>query len=268
MAVFTRSTPIEVTLRGHVGEGAARYARTKVAQALAVAHRPVRQAHVVLDFHHDPALERKATAEANATVDGTMVRAKAAAATMSEAVDELEYRLRRRLVQLQERSRDRHRWTGVATAHEWRHGDLPRRPVAGFPRPPEQREVVRRKTFASTPMTLDEAAYEMDLLDHDFFLYLDVGSGTPALVHRTGEGGYAVSVAGEGARAGAHGGRVRDRAAVVHEAGPPRLSDDEARARLEADGEPWVFYLDPATGEGRVLYLRYDGHYGIVCVNA
>jgi hypothetical protein len=45
---------------------------------------------------------------------------------------------------------------------------------------------------------------------------------------------------------------------------PPLLTDDEARTRLEADGERFVFYLDRETGAGRVLYLRYDGHYGIV----
>lgn len=261
MPVSTESMPIEVTLRGNVGEGAGRYARSKVAQALTVAHRPVRQAHVVLDFRHDPALERKATVEATALVDGTTVRAKAAAPTMPEAVDELEYRLRRRLVQLQERSRDRHRWTGVATSHEWRHGDLPRRPVAHFPRPPELREVVRRKTFASAPMTVDEAAYEMDLLDHDFFLYLDVGSGTPALVHHTPDGGYAVSGAGVSL-----GEESSTTAPVAREPGPARLSDADARARLEADGEPYVFYLDTDSGDGRVLYLRYDGHYGLVSV--
>ncbi|HET8605271.1 MAG TPA: HPF/RaiA family ribosome-associated protein [Marmoricola sp.] len=264
MPVSTASMPIEVTLRGNVGEGAGRYARTKVAKALSVAHRPVRRAHVVLEFRHDPALEHKAAAEATAVVDGTTVRAKAAAATMPEAVDELEYRLRRRLVQLQERSRDRHRWTGVATAHEWRHGDLPRRPVAGFPRPPELREVVRRKSFASAPMTVDEAAYEMDLLDHDFFLYLEVGSGTPAVVHRTAGGRYGVSVAGGAADTGEAG--TREAGALVREPGPPRLSEAEARTRLEADGETWVFYLDATTGEGRVLYLRYDGDYGVVSV--
>ena len=34
--------------------------------------------------------------------------------------------------------------------------------------------------------------------------------------------------------------------------------------RLEADGEPFVFYRDSETSEGRVLYHRYDGHYGLI----
>ena len=51
---------------------------------------------------------------------------------------------------------------------------------------------------------------------------------------------------------------------MTYEASPPTLTDDEARVRLEADGEPFVFYLDGATDEGRVLYHRYDGHYGLI----
>jgi hypothetical protein len=53
-------------------------------------------------------------------------------------------------------------------------------------------------------------------------------------------------------------------APVVAEPPPPSLTDDEARTRLEADGEPFVFYLDSATGDGKVLYHRYDGHYGLI----
>ena len=92
----------------------------------------------------------------------------------------MESRLRRQLVQLRDRTRTRHRWTRhrstlSAGEHEWRHGDRPREQEPWFPRPAESREVVRRKTFAAEPMTVDEAAWEMDLLDHDFYLYTDLG---------------------------------------------------------------------------------------------
>lgn len=257
MSVSAESVPVEVTLRGGVGRGAGVYARTKVLNALSVAHGPVLHAHVVLDRRHDPAVERHATAEATINVNGTTVRAQAAAPTMSEAIDELESRLRHQLVQLQERSRTRHRWTGVASEHEWRHGDIPRQRLPSFPRPVDSREVVRHKSFASRPMTVDEAAYEMDLLDHDFFLYVDVGSGTPAVVHRLPEGGY-------GVQGGSGAGPSQTVATVTHEPPPATMTDAQARVRLEADGEPFVFYFDGASGEGRVLYLRYDGHYGLI----
>lgn len=257
MSASTSSVPVQVTRRGNVGSGTVPYARRKVQTALGVGRVPVRYAHVVLDWRRDPAIERPAVAEATADIDGTIVRATSIAPTMVEAVDDLEERLRRQLVHLEDRTRTRHRWTALAPEHEWRHGDLPRRRTAFFRRPAENREIVRRKSFASAPMTVDEAAYEMDLLDHDFFVYRDVDTGRPALVHRLDGGGYGVQGAAP------HPGPT-PQATVARESGPPTLTDDEARARLDADDEPFVFYLDEATGEGRVIYLRYDGHYGIV----
>ncbi|WP_056927407.1 ribosome hibernation promotion factor [Nocardioides sp. Soil805] len=258
MSTPDESVRVEVTTRGNVGSFAGDYARERVSSALAVAHGPVLHAHVVLDWRHDPALERPAVAEAGADVDGTRLRAKASAPTMREAVDELEHRLRRRLVQLHERERTLHRATRTAAEHEWRHGDLPRRPLPYFPREEEAREVVRSKSLPAAAMTAGEAAYEMELLDHDFFLYRDAGSGRPALVRRLPDGGYGVQGAGPGESA----------ETVTHEPPPPALTDAEARTRLGAGVEPFVFYLDQETGEGRVLYHRYDGHYGLLVLTA
>ncbi|GAA2157777.1 HPF/RaiA family ribosome-associated protein [Pedococcus bigeumensis] len=261
MSVTTRSVPVQVTRRGNVGSGTVPYARKKIQRALGLGREPMTHAHVVLEWRRDPAIERPALAEATVDVDGTIVRATSVAPTMVEAVDDLEGRLRRQLVQLEGRTRTRHRWTALASEHEWRHGDLPRRRAAHFPRPAESREVVRRKSFTSAPMTVDEAAYEMDLLDHDFFVYTDVDTGKPALVHRLDSGGYGIQ--GAAPQPGS-----TPRATIVQEPAPPILTDDEARARLDADDEPFVFYLDEATGEGRVIYLRYDGQYGIVTERA
>ena len=258
MTVSAESIPVEVTLRGNVGSGAGEYARSKVAQALRLADKPVLHAHVVLQWRHDPAVESPATAEATVEIDGTIFRAESVAPSMTEAVDELESRLRRQLVQLQNRVRDRHRRAPGDTGSAWRHGDPPRRPLAFFPRPAESREVVRRKSFASSAMTADEAAAEMDLLDHDFFLYLDQDSTAPALVHRRTEGGFGV----QGGPAAEPGAAVVP--GVTREPDPPALTETQARERLEAGVEPFVFYLDTTSGEGQVLYLRYDGHYGLI----
>jgi ribosomal subunit interface protein len=44
--------------------------------------------------------------------------------------------------------------------------------------------VVRQKTHQASPMTLDQALYEMELVGHDFYLFLDRESGTPSVVYR------------------------------------------------------------------------------------
>jgi Sigma 54 modulation/S30EA ribosomal protein C terminus len=44
--------------------------------------------------------------------------------------------------------------------------------------------VVRTKTHAASPMTLDQALYEMELVGHDFFLFIDKESERPSVVYR------------------------------------------------------------------------------------
>jgi ribosomal subunit interface protein len=44
--------------------------------------------------------------------------------------------------------------------------------------------VVREKTHEAAPMTLDQALYEMELVGHDFFLFVDKDSDRPAVVYR------------------------------------------------------------------------------------
>ncbi|EFC86338.1 ribosome hibernation-promoting factor, HPF/YfiA family [Parafrankia sp. EUN1f] len=44
--------------------------------------------------------------------------------------------------------------------------------------------VVREKTHAAAPMTLDDALSNMELVGHDFYLFLDANSGLPSVVYR------------------------------------------------------------------------------------
>jgi ribosomal subunit interface protein len=44
--------------------------------------------------------------------------------------------------------------------------------------------VVREKTHPADPMTLDQALYEMELVGHDFYLFVDKESDRPSVVYR------------------------------------------------------------------------------------
>ncbi len=48
----------------------------------------------------------------------------------------------------------------------------------------EPGQIVRVKDHPSTPMTVDEALYEMELVGHDFFLFHDKESDRPSVVYR------------------------------------------------------------------------------------
>jgi ribosomal subunit interface protein len=44
--------------------------------------------------------------------------------------------------------------------------------------------IVREKVHPATPMTVDQALYEMELVGHDFFMFLCADTGQPSVVYR------------------------------------------------------------------------------------
>ncbi len=62
------------------------------------------------------------------------------------------------------------------TTHERRVGPID---VAG-----DGPLVVREKTHTASPMTLDQALYEMELVGHDFYLFVDKENDRPSVVYR------------------------------------------------------------------------------------
>lgn len=248
-----------IVKRGFEDEGVVEYAREKVLHAARAAPRPVLFGRLKLTHEPHRSLERPALAEVMLDLDGRPVRAHVAAHDLHEASDLLEQRLRRKLKDLEHESEFLRLFTGVAEPGEWQHGDLATRRPGFFPRPPDEREVVRRKTFTLGPLTPVEAAFEMEMLDHNFHLFLDADTGRDAVIYRLPDGSYELMRAGpvEGQGEGTVG-------IPVSLAEPPLMRLAEAVRRLNASAEPFVFFKDALTGRGSVLYCRYDGHYGLI----
>jgi len=62
-------------------------------------------------------------------------------------------------------------------------------PIVDEVAPPEEEDVycpvvIRRKVFPSTPMTVDDALSFMELVGHDFYLFVDSETGRPSVVYR------------------------------------------------------------------------------------
>ena len=52
--------------------------------------------------------------------------------------------------------------------------------------------VIRRKLHIASPMSIDEALYEMELIGHDFFLFVNRETGRPSVVYRRHGWSYGV----------------------------------------------------------------------------
>jgi ribosome-associated translation inhibitor RaiA len=155
---------LEVTTQGQV-PGIDEYVREKIGGLSRLTNQPVLHARVRLTKHADPAVARPVVAQANLDLSGRLIRAQVEGATGREAIDRLEARLRRRLERIAGDWRARRGGVPSADPHEWRHHSEPTHRPNYFPRPPDQRRIIRRKSFTLGTRSVDEAAQEMELLD-------------------------------------------------------------------------------------------------------
>jgi ribosome-associated translation inhibitor RaiA len=252
---------VQVATDGKVPARAAEYAREKVGAVLHLAPGPVLSARVRMTRHGDPAVPHPVHAQVNLHVDGRLVRAEAAGESSHEAIDRLEARLRRRLERAGESWEDRRGRRPVTEPHEWRHESEVTHRHRWYPRPAEEREIVRHKSFTLRRCGVDDAALEMDLLDYEFHLFLEDGTGQDSVLYRAGPTGLRLAQLTP-TDAGA---LAPYRLELTTSGQPaPSLTTAEAVERLNLLDLPFLFFRDADGGRGAVLYHRYDGHYGLL----
>jgi hypothetical protein len=249
--------PIEVAVvHGEVPESVLDLAREKVGAVLRLAPAPVLFARVTLAHEAAPDIQRPAIAKAVLDVNGRPVRAHVAAGSFDEAVDLLEAKLRHGLEILAEKRQAIRHEPARPTAGSWRHGMLPTARPEWFPRPAEERELVRRKAYLLHEQTVAEAAEDLELLDQDWVLFTERTTRADAVLERL-ERGYRLTLDSTATPVSIDLGEPIEVRAEV-----PRMDLDVALNLLGELDTPLVFFIDRDTGRGRVVYRRYDGHYG------
>jgi ribosomal subunit interface protein len=251
---------VDVTARGEVPEQARELAAAKIGALDRYVNARLMRAHVVLHEEPNPRIERSAQAEGEVLLDGARVRARVADYTMETAIDRLAQRLERQLRGFVERRvSERDRGSSQAPG-EWRHGDAPTERPDYFPRPPEEREIVRQKSIAVGAMEAVQAVEEMEMLDHDFYLYREVDPDVDAVVYHRDDGRIGViGPLGTGWSGPDDDGIVRE-----DSRGPEPRSLEDVIAEMNELNHRFLYFVDAASGRGRVIYLRYDGHYGLI----
>ncbi len=140
------------------------------------------EARVVLSMAQGPRVERKAKAEIQVNVPGGMVRVEESDPDMYAAIDRSIDRLEYQLKRYKERHFQRVRQAAPA-------------PVAMGAEAAELEEeaaprIVRTKRFHMKPMTPEDAAFEMEALGHDFFVFRNSETEEINVIYRRRDGDY------------------------------------------------------------------------------
>ena len=129
--------------------------------------------------------------EITAVGKGPVVRAEAAAEDPYVALDKAYNKLQERLRRAHDRKvvgRRRHApdvlVASIAAMAEEDASAAEQDGRAAEDEGPDSPVEIREKVHRATPMTLDQALYEMELVGHDFYLFVDQETQQPAVVYR------------------------------------------------------------------------------------
>jgi len=144
------------------------------------------EADVVLRTRRHRNQGRAATVEVTVFGDGFVLRGEESAEDPYAAIDRVADKLERQLHKV------RNRWIHKRRLDEARRQrtqeEQAERALYGWDVPDESPQIVRRKRFATKPMTTEEAQVQMELLDHSFFAYRDAETGRFHVLYRRRDG--------------------------------------------------------------------------------
>ena len=172
------------------------YTQTKLERATSHFADVVREADVHLSVARNPRVPQQ-TAEVTVFANGTVIRAQERSENLYASIDLAAGKLARQLRRWKERHSDHHHSHGHSASHtpstdvvndaSTVEASLLQGREAELPDPG-----VRRKYFAMPPMGLEEARRQLDLIDHDFYLFREKESDQLQVIYRRNHGGYGV----------------------------------------------------------------------------
>lgn len=103
------------------------------------------------------------------------VKSKDLKSAISKAIDRLEGQLRKHKTKLKKHYNDELVHYNIDLVEE---------------EPEEEKKVVRNKKFAIKPMSIEEATLQMDLLGHNFFIFINADTNDVNVVYEREDGNY------------------------------------------------------------------------------
>jgi putative sigma-54 modulation protein len=183
---------MEVTVKGRnisVSEALERYAFEKVERIRKFFddERSVSRAEVELIHERNPSISESEVAEATLFINGAVLKAREASIDMYASIDRMSDKLERQVRRYRGRQIDR--WHGQLKNS---HAEPPPEPEPFVVEEEDEIEakIVRTKQFQMKPMKAEEAVLQMELLDHDFFVFTSADTGDINVVYRRRDGNY------------------------------------------------------------------------------
>lgn len=172
------------------------YVHQKIEKAASHYQNLTTEIDVHLSVARNPRITTKQTAEVTLFVNGSVIRAEESSENLYASIDLVADKIARQLRKYKEKRQtkgpnkgsNRSKAVALQTAEE--------QPLIGdltSDRAPElPEEVVRCKYFAISPMSVHDALEQLDLVDHDFYVFENADTGQLNVIYERNHGGYGV----------------------------------------------------------------------------
>lgn len=179
---------MQVIIRGHGMDVTAPlrdYAEKKMAK-LGEFFENIQKAEITMEVRKNDDKFRNQVAEATVWTAGKIVRAKEGASDLYAAIDQVLAKLERQIEKHKEKLVHESRRMGDKAKEIFRES------LAENIKPKQQagHAIVKVKRFAMKPLAPEEAAEEMEMLGHDFYMFQNAKTGEINTIYRRSTGNY------------------------------------------------------------------------------
>jgi putative sigma-54 modulation protein len=162
-----------------VSDSIRRYAEEKLGKLDRQLHE-LTQVELELRVEKNPSIAASQIAEGTIWTKGPTLRAREASEDMKASIDQLTEKLLRQVEHYRAKRR----------RSEQRGNGIPSGGPMSIPDDESAPKIVKSKQFSVKPMSSEEAALQLELVGHDFFVFRSDDSGEVNVIYRRREGGY------------------------------------------------------------------------------
>lgn len=165
------------------------YVHQKIEKAVNHFQTLTTEVDVHLSVARNPRINPRQTAEVTIYASGAVVRAEESSENLYASIDMVADKICRQLRKYKEKRQEQIQSPvkAVEVLDESAVGDLVSDRAPTLPS-----QVVRTKYFAMPPMTVEQALEQLELVDHDFYMFLNAETQEINVIYERNHGGYGV----------------------------------------------------------------------------